>query len=227
MSYSSYDHFPMSPTPPGFAVATSLQVLHAFACRTSDTEAQWCWTWEGGAGTHLTIFVSFFLSFCQCPSSAHLCYWKPSWCSPRPPSESPHSSQDPSIAFPLLLYHSGSLHPISTLIFLCIKTKISKSTLPTHQDFQESFLYVGEWEKSRTEYCLHVWSSKVTTNVKTGKRLLDLVTPSWRNPSQKQDKVTSQPSVSWLTMTSSTDLNNQQFLPNIVFRKKRGNIPEF
>lgn len=70
---------------------------------------------------HISQFL--FLSLCQCPSSAQLCYWKPSWCSPHPASESPHSSQDPSVVFPLLLYHSGSLCHISTLIFLFFVTK--------------------------------------------------------------------------------------------------------
>lgn len=97
---------------------------------------------------HISQFL--FLSLCQCPSSAHLCYWRPSWCSPHPPSESPHSSGDPSVVFPLLLYHSGSLCHISTLIFLFFVSKPKlMSKLYQHIRIFRRVFYISRSRKSQ------------------------------------------------------------------------------
>lgn len=71
---------------------------------------------EGGAGTHLTICVSFFVPvFLLCSvvllKTAQLMF-------PTPSQWEPSFFTGPFCCFQLLWYHEGSLCPISTLIFL-------------------------------------------------------------------------------------------------------------
>lgn len=230
MSCSSYDDLPVSPTL-GFAVAASPHVLHAFGYRTW----RWSWgrltlrRWAGGASHGFCFFL--YISLPSLPT-----YIAENSADPPqpPPSDSPRSSHEPLAAFPLLPYHSDCHTTIHATRFcfnfpsLCITKKTHKSTLPSASRFSGELpiCWGGGKGQGHNIVCMFQ-SSKVTTDVKTGKRLRDLLRPGWRNPSQKQDKVTRQPAMSWLTTTSSTDLNNQQFLPNIVFGGKIGNIQEF
>lgn len=197
------EDLPMSPIMLGFAV-------HPESCMSLDTELRH-WSWqrrqprEGGPGVHLRISVSFFT-------------WASLLCSPlKSPSILPVTALALPVSF-LLPFHSFRTTQIPTpqfrlhtsasiFLFFVPQTKLTIQLYPMHHNIVWMFQ-----------------SSKVTTNVKTGKQLQGLVKPGWRNPSQKQDKVTSQLAVSWLTMISYTDLTNQQFLPNIVFRRKIGNI---
>lgn len=142
----------MSPTI--FAVAASPQVP---ACFCIQNLRYWSsvvlnprrWSWD------TSQFL--FLSLCQCPSSAHLCYWTPSWCSPHPPSESPHSSGDPSVVFPLLLYHSGSLCHISTLIFLFFVSKPKlMSKLYQHIRIFRRVFYTSRSRKSQGQNIVYM-----------------------------------------------------------------------
>lgn len=152
----------MSPTTLGFAVASSPQVLHVFAYRTSDTEAERCADHEKVGLGRISRF--FFLSFFVLVSLlCSLMLLKTQLILPHSlPVTAPILHM--SILLPFHSFHTTQIastpihatHFRFNFPFLCITNKTHKSTLPMHQDFQKSNLYVGEGERSRTQYCLHV-----------------------------------------------------------------------
>lgn len=122
-----------------------------------------CWPREDGAGAHLTVVLSFFLSFFVLVSLlCSLILLKTQLILPTPsqwqPSFFTWASCLSTPFIPLRLPPPQFMLHISSLIFLffVLQTKLTNQLYPMHQDFQKSNLYVGEGERSRTRYCLHV-----------------------------------------------------------------------